>query len=280
MLFEESLVKKVLKTSINIFTLFFFSFSFILTGVVAISQNALPGDRMYGVKTNFEKAVLAGCKILNLDTRYQIDLTELRFQEVKKIIKSDNAVLGLNSLFKQIMTTESSIYNIKSPKKKSDMANQYISTLTNISYQLEQEKTVEAISKPVNIIKRTPTLIPTIGQPSNSGTTASTPQTTVNNQISLTQQQIQEIIDRLNTVTTEEQTSPQLPVISNVTQAPTVEPSPTLIPTIAEPSTKSKTAGEDQPEAVTQPTNSPAPEPTTQPTSEPTIAPTTAPVTP
>lgn len=190
--------------------------SFFLTGIVAIAQTSIPGDPGYPIKIGFEKAVLAGFKLFNLDARYQIDLTELRFIETKKIIKSKNSVLGFSTLLKQILTTENSIYKVKDPQKRVVLAKQYIKKLTDINYQLELIKTsVPPQTQPSSsqlVVRQPPTLIPTIPsqissqsdyphtQPSPSPQTQESSQSIINEQITTTQKIIEETIEHLEDV--------------------------------------------------------------------------------
>lgn len=220
MLFEENRYLNKLKNFFSLSSWIILGFSFFLTGIVAIAQASVPGDLTYGIKTGFEKAVLVGYKFFNLDTRYQIDLTELRFVETQKIIKSGRAVLGLNSLLKQILSTENSIYRIKDPQQRTNLARQYISQLTDINYQLELDKSNQTFQSPIG---RSPTLIPTIAMNNPS-------QSDVNDQITLTRQQIQDIINRLNNVSNQQPPPPP----PTPTQPPTDIPTPTLEPTQGE----------------------------------------------
>lgn len=192
--------------------------SFFLTGIVAIAQTSIPGDPGYPIKIGFEKAVLAGFKLFNLDARYQIDLTELRFIETKKIIKSKNSVLGFSTLLKQILTTENSIYKVKDPQKRVVLAKQYIKKLTDINYQLELIKTpitTQPLISPSKLtVRLPPTLIPTIAsqiqtlpqsdysqiQPTSPPQIEELPQSIINEQITTTQKIIEETIEHLEDV--------------------------------------------------------------------------------
>jgi len=231
MLFEESDLRKKIKKIISVTTWIAFTISFLLAGVVAVAQTSVPGDQTYPIKQGFEKTVLAGFSLFNLDSRYQIDLTELRFEETKKIIKTERAYLGFEKLFEQMISAEYSIYAVKDPKKKANLANQYISTLTNISYQLEQEKKIYTEKTTLPPAGRSVALVPTTQNQPPLVTTSST----VTNQINYTQEQIQELINRLNTIAEQQQQetqddTPWRPTATPIT-VPT-SPPPTAIPTI------------------------------------------------
>jgi len=232
-MFGDSFFKKTVKNIFDVGTWLILGLSIILAAIVAIAQTALPGMATYKVKTGFEAAVLAGFKIIGQDSRYQIDLTKLRFEETQKVISSSNASLSLNNLYQQIISTEYSIESISDPKQKSQTAKQYISTLTSISDQLEQKKSSVSPSP------TSPTLIPTIATTDTSYSndeqkmptvvpteTISSQQIIINEQISQTQQQIQETINNLNSIPT----PPQEPEFSPDQNSQTTDSQPTITP--------------------------------------------------
>jgi len=188
-------------------------FSIVLAGVVAISQNSVPGDFAYQIKTGFEKVVLYAYKIAHKDTDYQINLTELRFDESKKLIKSDRAVDSLNNLNLQILDTENSIKKINDQASKTTYTNLYISTLKDINNQLEAQKSINVSLQTDNTLLQNTT-------PSQSEV--------INNQINQTQEQIQETI---TTLAQDSSGAPQPNPTSSIeqqinpTQAPSAEPS-------------------------------------------------------
>jgi hypothetical protein len=200
---------------ISYLTWVIFGTGFILTGVVATAQNSLPGDATYPIKIKFEKIVLAGYKLVNKDTDYQIDLTKLRFKETQQIIKTAKADAGFESLNLQILTTQQEIINVKNPTEKATYAQKYISTLKDIKTQLDYEK--------ISLVKQTntSTFIGISSNPSTQTTSQTTSTTNTQNQIDNTQNQIDNIINNLEN---------SIPTINNDSTASGISPVPTVTP--------------------------------------------------
>jgi len=256
----------MIKKIINLTTWVIFIFGFALTGIVAIAQSSVPGDATYGVKTGFEKVVLASYSLVHKDTDYQIDLTKVRFKESQQMIKSDQSSTSLANLNLQILSTEDNITNIQDTKSKSNYAKKYISTLKEIKTQLDYEKETIIVSSSTDT---------SISVSTTTTTTDSTTTESVTDQIDETRTQIDETINNL----TEE-----IPVESEQTTDANVNYTPTPIPTINNTDTSrvegptpvdnmgsGPTPNVHSAEDVDEPTPSPTP------TISPTVTPTTTP---
>lgn len=247
------MIRKIIDSAIWIF----FAICFVVTGVVAIAQNSVPGDSTYKVKTGFEKIVLSGYRLVHKDTDYQIDLTKLRFKESQQVLKSPQSGVSLANLNLQILSTQENITQIEDTKKKSTYAKKYISTLQEIKTQLDYEK--------LAIVSSTPTTSTAIAV---SSTPTTTTQSTVTEQIDETRTQIDEtIVDLEDEITDQSQTT---------TDANSTNLIPTLVPTINPPgNTRTMWANDDKPT----PTLTPTPTPTViektdlLPTDEPAVTP-------
>jgi len=134
----------------NIVSWFIFLTAFTITTVVAISQNSIPGNRTYFIKTAFEKVVLSSYRLFDKDTDYEIDLTKIRFKESQKVLKTANASESLKNLNLQILSTSENIKNIEDADKKTAYARKYTSALKEMKTQLDYEKVSIVTSSNIN----------------------------------------------------------------------------------------------------------------------------------
>ncbi len=112
----------------------------LLTIVVFIAQNSVPGDMTYPVKTGFENVLVKAYSAVGQEGAYQIKLTETRLTETQKVIATSHASQSISNLSNQISQTAKTITSTSNPAEKQQLADQYITTLTKVSGQLEQTK--------------------------------------------------------------------------------------------------------------------------------------------
>ena len=111
------------------------------SGMAVASWNAVPGDFTYSWKTGLEKGLLLVLRpSKTLQTSTQVALTQRRYAEAAKLLKGDQAQLGLKNLSEQVETTSDSIQSLSAGSSKTAFTMQYIEALTELNEKLEQEK--------------------------------------------------------------------------------------------------------------------------------------------
>lgn len=176
------------------------------TGAILISNQALPGDTFYPIKTSLEKAAtfIFSSSYSNA-SELQIKLIERRILENQKLILSSGSTQGLQLLIAQAESAKEYIINSNaSPVSKKVAVNKLIKTLKATQQTLNEEKPV------ANSINKIPSNNPTVSQGNNPAidptkTTLSNaqtpilptepPQPTLTSEIEEAQNQLEEIID-------------------------------------------------------------------------------------
>lgn len=195
----------MLKKTISYIVWILFFLSFAITSVVAVAQNSLPGDKTYPIKKTFEKVVLKVYQLLNNETKYQLELTKVRYKEVKQTLNSEKAYSTINDFNLQMLMTYQSIEKTNDQKSKSIYTSEFIKDLKDINEELESQKKIVLNQTDSNQYQ---TIVS--NQSNNSNNNNIVPQ------INKTQEQISQIINNL------EQTT------SNNNSNQTIEPTPTI----------------------------------------------------
>lgn len=152
-------------------------FGFLLLGVmIYVTNNTLPGDKMYPFKLKFEEFVLLTSKVLNKQIDFSIDLVSKRSNEVAKILTPNNSAETLNRLDTQVELTAASIAQISDPVEKKKAAEQYIVKLNEASTILTEKQKEFSTPTSSSNTQSAPTREPTTQQ--NTSQSASTPTAT------------------------------------------------------------------------------------------------------
>lgn len=155
--------------------------------LILVSWNAVPGGFAYGIKIGLEQVALGVMVSPNLKSALQIKYTQRRFDEVQKVLPTDQAGESLNNLNHQIIAAKDTIGEIKSPQEKDIQTQSLINTLESVSQKIDQEKaaTQPPQASPTTVINKqnnnrninisnvvvqispinTPTAIPTTSNP-------------------------------------------------------------------------------------------------------------------
>jgi hypothetical protein len=154
-------------------------FGFLILGVmIYVTNNTLPGDKMYPFKLKFEEFVLLTSKVLNKQIDFSIDLVSKRSNEVAKILTANNSAETLNRLDTQVELTAASIAQISDPVEKKKAAEQYIVKLNEASTILT-EKQKEFSTPTSSGTQSAPTREPTTQQKTSQSTSTPTATPTI-----------------------------------------------------------------------------------------------------
>lgn len=116
---------------------------FVPTTLIIGSWNSLPGNFMYPVKLALERTLLVVASPSYLaSSQLQVKYTERRFSETQTLLSEKHSVEGLPYLARQVETTKVAIEKAPDPQTQQVLTRQYIATLTQVSYGLEQQKQV------------------------------------------------------------------------------------------------------------------------------------------
>lgn len=112
-------------------------------GLIIASQNAVPGDGMYPVKTTLEDiALLVTSPSYAATSDMQMRFTKRRLSEVEQVVNTAYAVDGLDNLNDQVVETSASIEQVENDEKRVELAQEYIQTLRDTQVSLEEQKSV------------------------------------------------------------------------------------------------------------------------------------------
>lgn len=115
------------------------------TFLILISWNALPGERLYGLKRGLEAGPRLAFGNTRLAADYEVVLTDRRFIEAKTLVKR-NDVQGLNELTTSIQLASNKVVSIDNTEAKTKLIN----NLITYNQQLEQQKRTLAATPTVN----------------------------------------------------------------------------------------------------------------------------------
>lgn len=143
-----------------------------LTLVIAVSQNAVPGDLFYPVKRGIEGVVLAAASV-NPTTKvlFKTDLSGRRFIEAYKLLaRADTS--GLDSFIREVETTQATIVTIADPKQKQELQTKLVAKINEYQVTLARVQTPPTpprVQQPADIPTQSPiqviTTVPTIPAP-------------------------------------------------------------------------------------------------------------------
>lgn len=145
---------------------------FVPSGMAVASWNAVPGDFTYSWKTGLEKSLLLVLKpSKTLQTSTQVALTQRRYAEAAKLLRGDQAQLGLRNLSEQVETTSDSIRSLSDGSSKTAFTMQYIEALTELNEKLEAEKQQQQAGnyRPSSTASRKPGAAQPNGSSANTG---------------------------------------------------------------------------------------------------------------
>ena len=125
--------------------------------LILASWNAIPGDSTYNLKVGLEKVILGVAPSPNLKSTLEIKYTERRFDEVEKVLSTNNNYINesLTNFNNQLVVSQNSIKQIASAEQKSVQTQNLINTLETVSQKIEQEE---------QILKPSPTNTPFISK--------------------------------------------------------------------------------------------------------------------
>lgn len=215
------------------------------TVLIMASWNSLPGESLYGVKRTFEDVLLLIAKpSYKAEASLNVQYTQRRMGEVKVLLAKDNSSEGLAQLSQQIRATKQVIERAPNKEVQKEVAKQYISTLRNVSSQLQSASAPSGVlptARPLPTRRIYPTYTPYPTRSPNQQQETQPPQqtpeptpvpeeqNTTPNNVSDVQQQIDQTINdlvQITSATTESVTPTEEP-----TAQPTVPPQPTAEPT-------------------------------------------------
>lgn len=125
---------------------FLFTF-FVPMLLIMASWSSLPGDSIYPVKLALERVFLFMVSpSYAAEGSLQVKYTERRYDEVKQVLGTQNATVGLSNLNDQVASTKNTIIKGENRAQQKNLARAYIETLRNVSNELEVQK--QAISQP------------------------------------------------------------------------------------------------------------------------------------
>ncbi len=111
------------------------------TVLIMASWNSLPGDPMYGIKRAFENALLIVAKpSFAAEANLHVQYTERRMDEVRVLLAKEQSKEGLSQLSQQIRATRTVIERAPDKTAQKTIARKYITTLKNVSRQLEEAR--------------------------------------------------------------------------------------------------------------------------------------------
>ncbi len=221
----------MMKKIIDIFGWVLFFSIFLLTTVVYISQNSIPGDTTFPVKLGFEKVLVRTSGLLNNESAIQIEFTKRRIDETQRVFASKNAQVtnSLTNLTNQVDDTEKSILEEKNPQKQQELAKTYILTLTDVnnSLQQEKEKKIESLDTANSVQEN-----PIISEAAAQNQMQPTPTQTVKNEQLLVQKTYDSPSPTIYIKPTDANTSPVKNFISPTITPKKDIPTPTQTPTV------------------------------------------------
>lgn len=105
--------------------------------LVIVSWNALPGERIYGLKTDLEDVAFLLIGKTPIASAYSVSLTERRSTEATKLLSKKGSTVGYTLLVEEAVVSKNVILN------KSDTQNAavLIQKIEEYQNQIEQEKT-------------------------------------------------------------------------------------------------------------------------------------------
>jgi hypothetical protein len=133
---------------------------------ILISWNALPGETLYGVKTELEDIALAVTIRTPLASTFSLNFTERRFSEATKLLGKKGSTVGYTLLVAEARQTQNIIVDQKDTKK----AEELVIKIEEYQARIEEKK-VALTSQPTAIL---PPQIET-KTPSSSSVSESTP---------------------------------------------------------------------------------------------------------
>ena len=206
----------MLSKILNYASWFFLTLFAVPSVLIVSSWNSLPGEPLYEVKLTMEQALLL---LMSPSATAQgalhVKYTERRFSEAQKLIVNKQSVEGLLYLEKEIASAKQTITAAPQAERK-QLAKQYVTTLQNVSGQLEQQKKLirQTISQPTAPEHSTsqgyspPRDLPGSTPADRHSETTST----VVTQIDDTQEEIQQTITDLQTFAPQSVTPESVPV--------------------------------------------------------------------
>lgn len=146
------------------------------TGLVLVSQNAIPGDSNYSIKRSLEKVILSIASLHPSTKAYfHADLMNRRYKEAVALIeKGANASESLQELVAQTGTAAQVASALTDNKQKGQYIDQLSKSIDQYEIKLAQiENTVAPTPKPVTIL--TPSPLPSPVTTAQEPTTQPTP---------------------------------------------------------------------------------------------------------
>lgn len=205
-------------------------FLLIPTTAILASNNALPGDTMYSVKTTLENlASTLTSSSYQAHSELEIKLIQRRIEENQKLLLSSGSTRGLELLVAQAEAAKEYILNSSSSQQvKTEAVNNLVRVLKESQNKLEEQKqniaSTNTVYKTVYKTKIVYKENPTVSQ-GNSQEQTTTPDDTQDTakQINDTQDSIEDMIDDLTSQSNEVPENPDTPSLPPAPE-PTPEP--------------------------------------------------------
>ncbi len=116
-----------------------FAIVFIIpTTLILISWNAIPGDRLYGLKRGLESVALALTKNTPIASAFSLEFTDRRFSEANILLSKKGSTLGYTYLVNEASQTKDIIVDKKDTKK----AQELIKKIDEYQKSIEERKIV------------------------------------------------------------------------------------------------------------------------------------------
>lgn len=154
------------------------------TGLILASWNALPGDRMYPIKTGLEKVAVKIVGGSPLERKLEVKYTERRFSEADTLLTKKQSTIGFAYLTDQAKTAKDKIIQAQDSQTKVEL----VENLSQFNQTLEERKE--------GIKTSAPSTSPPAPVPPSPAPGSQEPKDIIED-IEETQEEIEEIIDEL-----------------------------------------------------------------------------------
>src|SRR5581483_10320950 len=117
-----------------------------ITVLILLSQNSLPGDLFYPVKTGFEGIILAAASVSPATkAAFRTDLADRRFNETQELLISRADITSLPEFVNEVQTTQDEIAKLTDVSQKAVLQKQLDQKIDGYEQQLRQtEVTIAA----------------------------------------------------------------------------------------------------------------------------------------
>lgn len=128
--------------------------------LILVSWNALPGERLYGVKTGLEDVALAVTIRTPIASAFSLSFTERRFDEANRLLSKKGSTVGYTLLVAEARETQTIIVD----QQDSQRAQELITKIEEYQARIEEKKLAIA-AQPTAILPPQEEVVTTVPTP-------------------------------------------------------------------------------------------------------------------